>query len=760
MNRPDVIVIMTDEERAAPSYESAELTEWRRTALPGRQWFDEHAVSFGLHYTGSLACVPSRPTIFTGHYPDVHGVTQTDGLAKLADDSRMRWLRPGEVPTLGSWFREAGYDTHYDGKWHISHADLIGNDGEPLATNDDDGTIDPGAIQAYTQADRLDEFGFSGWIGPEPHGGKLANSGVRRDPLIADRVCAWLKDRYERRRVGEQSATRPFLLIASFVNPHDIVLLPQWLRLGFPTDDSLPEPPPVPASPTDDEDLLSKPDVQSAYRDAYVTAYGPAELVAPAYADHTQQYRDLYYQLHAEVDDPIDRVRRAVTDSGSTEAVVVRTSDHGELLGSHGGLHQKWFTLYDEATRVPFQICRLGASPSSPAVVDTMPTSHVDLVPTLLAAAGIDENQISKSLKQHFSEVHPLPGQNLMPIVCCPGAILVLANTCCPGVSVVLANTCCPGVSVVLANTCCPGAIVVLANTCCPGAIGTPCKYMLPWGDRSPCKYMLPWGDRSPCKYMLPWGDRSPCKYMLPWGDRCPCKYMLPWGDPNPCKYMLPWGDPSPCKYMLPWGDPSPCKYMLPWGDPSPCKYMLPWGAILVLANTCCPGISVVLANTCCPGVSVVLSNTCFPGAIVVLANTCCPGVSVVLANACCPGVSVHLANTCYPGAIVVLANTCCPGAIVVLANTCCPGAIVVLANTCCPGAIVVLANICCHGATVVLANTCCHGAILVLANICCHGAIVVLANTCCPGAIVVLANTCCPGVSVVLANTCCLRYR
>ena len=115
---------MTDEERAIPPYEAPEVLAWRDRTLAGRKWFDEHGVSFGRHYTGSLACVPSRPTIFTGQYPDLHGVTQTDGIGKVFDDSRMRWLRQGEVPTLGNWFRAAGYDTHYDGKWHISHADL------------------------------------------------------------------------------------------------------------------------------------------------------------------------------------------------------------------------------------------------------------------------------------------------------------------------------------------------------------------------------------------------------------------------------------------------------------------------------------------------------------------------------------------------------------------------------------------------------------------------------------------------------------
>ena len=103
MTRPDVIIIMTDEERAIPPYESDDVLAWRRAALSGRRWFDDNAVNFNRHYTGSLACVPSRPTIFTGQYPDVHGVTQTDGLGKMANDSRLRWLPEGEVPTLGHW---------------------------------------------------------------------------------------------------------------------------------------------------------------------------------------------------------------------------------------------------------------------------------------------------------------------------------------------------------------------------------------------------------------------------------------------------------------------------------------------------------------------------------------------------------------------------------------------------------------------------------------------------------------------------------
>ena len=457
MTRPDVIIIMTDEERAIPPYESDDVLAWRGATLSGRAWFDDHAVNFNRHYTGSLACVPSRPTIFTGQYPDVHGVTQTDGLGKMADDSRLRWLPEGEVPTLGNWFRTAGYDTHYDGKWHVSHADLHhadlhhsdlhhsdlhhsdlhhsdlhhsdlhhsggAADGSRVETNDDDGNVDAAAVEQYRAANPLDAFGFDGWIGPEPHGGKLADSGVRRDPLIAARVVAWLEDRYARRAAGDVDAQRPFLLVASFVNPHDIVLFPAWARRGNPLDASPLDPPHVPEAPTAHEDLASKPAAQIAYRETYPSGYGPIPAVAGTYLKKAQKYRDLYYRLHAEVDGPIDRVRRAVTasvDQGGNDSVIVRTSDHGDLLGAHGGLHQKWFTLYDEATRVPFSIARVGANPTIGTSVDGAPTSHVDIVPTLLAAAGIDELIAANVLRLDFSEVHPLPGRNLMPVVDAP----------------------------------------------------------------------------------------------------------------------------------------------------------------------------------------------------------------------------------------------------------------------------------------------------------------------------------------------------
>ena len=163
--------------------------------------------------------------------PDLHGVTQTDGLGKTADDTRMRWLPQGEaVPTLGNWFRAAGYDTHYDGKWHISHADLHDEQGRRIETNTADGEPLPDHVQAYLDADPLAPYGFSGWVGPgAARGGdrrqRAAARPAHRGPgrgLARGPLCP--------PRAGDEDALRPFLLVASFVNPHDIVLFPAWVR--------------------------------------------------------------------------------------------------------------------------------------------------------------------------------------------------------------------------------------------------------------------------------------------------------------------------------------------------------------------------------------------------------------------------------------------------------------------------------------------------------------------------------------------------
>lgn len=410
--RPNILLLITDQERHAPAYESPELARFRREHLPARSWLAENGVAFGRHYTGATACSPSRPTLLTGQYPSLHSVTQTSGIAKHHGDKRLRWLRPRDVPTVGDYFRAGGYETVYKGKWHVSDADLRDGEGRVVRTNDSAGKRIEEGVRRYEAANRLDAMGFDGWIGPEPHGAALGDAGVRRDALFAGQVEDWLRIRESRR-----DDDRPFLLVASFVNPHDVCLWPTFaVNPPVPlADENVPR---VPAPPSASEDLSSKPMAQRRYREAYLRMYGPEEMMRQVYENHLGAYRRFYYHLHQLVDREIDRVLAALRATRFfDDTIIVFTSDHGELLGAHGGLHQKWFNMYEETVHVPFSISHAGRFGPRGRRVDDAVTSHVDLVPTLLGLAGLDEAGLRDALRQTHSEVHPLVGRDWSDVV-------------------------------------------------------------------------------------------------------------------------------------------------------------------------------------------------------------------------------------------------------------------------------------------------------------------------------------------------------
>jgi arylsulfatase A-like enzyme len=403
MSSPNVLLIMTDEERYPPPYETAEVARFRREQMPSRDRLRDGGVEFHRHYVGSTACVPSRATLFTGQYPSLHGVSQTDGVAKRADDPAMEWLDPAGVPTLGDWFRAGGYTTHYRGKWHISHADLH-NPGDPegLAASDDDGQLIPEAVEAYRAADRLDPFGFSGWIGREPHGVAKSNSGTVRDGVFAEQVVELFDD------LAQASDDGPWLAVASFVNPHDIAFAGGFyeLLLGFePTDDTVPD---IPAPPSQADSFDGRPACQELFTELW------PRMVVPQSTDLA--YRKLYYYLHKLVDQAIGRILDALEASGmADDTIVVFTSDHGDLVGAHGGMRQKWAQAYDEALRVPMVVKGPGVA-ADPAGV-SMPTSHVDLIPTLLGLTGVDVDAAAEVVRREHRIVQPFVGRDLSGVL-------------------------------------------------------------------------------------------------------------------------------------------------------------------------------------------------------------------------------------------------------------------------------------------------------------------------------------------------------
>ena len=120
--------------------------------------------------------------------------------------------------------------------------------------------------------------------------------------------------------------------------------------------------------------------------------------------------------MQAAVGEQITRVLDALAASKAYEnTIVIFSSDHGDLQGSHGGMHEKWHCAYDEALRVPFLI----SSPLLPGGARELdiPTNHADLIPTLLGLAGIDHDQALAKLKGDHVDARPLVGRDLSDAV-------------------------------------------------------------------------------------------------------------------------------------------------------------------------------------------------------------------------------------------------------------------------------------------------------------------------------------------------------
>lgn len=412
--RPNILFIIVDEERFPTVYETEAIKEWRVKNLKTQELLRKNGMTFTNHYIGSTACSPSRATLFTGQYPSLHGVTQTTGVAKGAFDPDVFWLDHSTVPTLGEYFRTAGYQTYWKGKWHLSDEDILipGTHDALPSYNTKTGVPNSAQEAIYEKANRLSHYGFDGWIGPEPHGSNPRNSASSAGVGISGRDEVYANEVVDLIHSLEKNANspndQPWLIVSSFVNPHDITLLGLFTRFNpsynFEIDPTLPF---VPPAPTANENLLTKPSVQLSYRDIYQQALQPTF--------DSLLYRQLYYSLQKKVDDEMYKVFQALQSSIFYEdTIIIFTADHGSLVGAHGGLFQKWHNAYEESLHVPLII----HSPklSIPRETDII-TSHLDIIPTLLGLANINAVDAQKELKKSHSEVHPLVGRDFSPLI-------------------------------------------------------------------------------------------------------------------------------------------------------------------------------------------------------------------------------------------------------------------------------------------------------------------------------------------------------
>jgi len=319
---PNILMVMTDQQFAGAM--SCHLGR-RYLQTPAMDSLAATGMLFSRAYCGNPLCVPSRTSMFTGRYPSETGV-QTNDVSPID---------PQRFPLMGSIFKRAGYATAYAGKWHL-----------PCPERDSA------------------THGFD----------ILRHDRARGDDGIGATVADFLRS----------NRREPFLMVASFVNPHNIC---QWARGEALPDGAIGTPPPVDQCPplrANHEPQKNEPDGVATMRKSYHNT-----KTFPVGNFDTKKWREYvwaYYRMIEKVDALIGQVLGPLRESGQEDrTVVVFLTDHGDCQGAHRW-NQKT-VLYDEAARVPLIVSYKGVT--KPGVSGRLAHTGVDLIPTLCAYAGI-----------------------------------------------------------------------------------------------------------------------------------------------------------------------------------------------------------------------------------------------------------------------------------------------------------------------------------------------------------------------------------
>jgi arylsulfatase A-like enzyme len=363
--RPNILIILTDQERYPRHWPAG----WAAANLPNRKRIADRGLTFTRAFCNSCMCSASRSTLFTGLYPAQHGVvaTLTSGGSLSPSEPQL----PRGIQNMARMLASAGYNVQYRGKWHMSK----GSDGgKPTAAD----------VAAY---------GFQGWVEPDAgenidldgFGGGVAN----HDGAYAQQAATFLAT-----QTPESTAGRPFALIVSFVNPHDVLAYPRtvgddavYAADGAKYEQGIE----WTAIPSRDEALLANAKPSAQAQTLLLMAAGLGVLRPPPAPDY-RNYVNFYAYLQKVVDGHIGAVLDALDSQSLWEStVVIQTADHGELGLAHGGLRQKAFNAYHEAINIPLTIANpaLFPAPQTTAAL----ASLVDLMPTLATLANVPDRE-------------------------------------------------------------------------------------------------------------------------------------------------------------------------------------------------------------------------------------------------------------------------------------------------------------------------------------------------------------------------------
>jgi arylsulfatase A-like enzyme len=311
----------------------------------------------GVLFTGAYSncpiCTPFRINLFSGLYSSQTGTL--NNCARIPEGTR----------TLADALNDGGYRTSYVGKWHI-------------------GASGNGSIPEELRG------GFTDFIGYQCY------NGFYKDVCFYDEPGR--EHRYEKHRTDvttdiaierlEKRADQPFALFVSYQAPH------------YPV-----QPGPEYEAIYRGKKITRRPNCVDV--DPYTQTFSPPSAKPKEndpdyqkYGNDLDEYIRLYYGMVSQIDAGVGRLLEALERLGKRDdTVVVFTSDHGDMQGSHGLTNK--CQPYEESSGIPLIVRAPGGA--SGDVTDAL-VSGIDFYPTFLDWAGLPADP-------------SLPGQDFAPLV-------------------------------------------------------------------------------------------------------------------------------------------------------------------------------------------------------------------------------------------------------------------------------------------------------------------------------------------------------
>ncbi|MGW5648163.1 sulfatase family protein [Saccharopolyspora sp. NPDC003752] len=298
-------------------------------------------VVFDSAYSAAPVCVPARVAMLTGRNPGDTGIYGNE--AQVPGHPV-----PDALVTFPELLADAGWATHTYGKEHIPPALT------PWQRHDPAGSSMPDLMRDVQRvgADILSTPEVGHLVGSVlPEHAEFSANAVARNAV----------------RALDELGDGPFLLRASFLQPHTPVVVPEpWacryrdVPFGAPADGTI-----------------------SLFEREFGRINGGTEMSD----DELATARRLYYGAVAWLDEQVGALLDALTARGLREStVVVLTSDHGAYLGEDGGFGKHTFAPHSH--RVPLIVSCPELLPGGQRRGDL--ASSEDLARTVLGLCGVE----------------------------------------------------------------------------------------------------------------------------------------------------------------------------------------------------------------------------------------------------------------------------------------------------------------------------------------------------------------------------------